>query len=242
MAPRPDALVERGLIELPLIGLYDDPDPAAFAPTVTPGTREHACLFAFFDHWKRGETLHLTEKVHGCGGCGRALFGVEGRSREEFLSFLVDTEGLKASRELMERWLESHRTYEPEHGNILVGPLRDDRYEHLKTVTFLVDPDRLALLVYAVHYESDPEENPVLTAPFGSGCMQFITLFENLDEAKGMIGATDVAMRRFLPHDILAVTVTKPMYERLCRLDEKSFLYKPFWKNLMAARGGAPGK
>ena len=27
MAPRPDALVERGRIELPLIGLYDDPAP-----------------------------------------------------------------------------------------------------------------------------------------------------------------------------------------------------------------------
>ncbi|MBN1886137.1 MAG: DUF169 domain-containing protein [Candidatus Krumholzibacteriota bacterium] len=242
MAPRADALIERGMIDLPVIGFYDAPDAAAFAPTVTPGTRRHACLFAFFDHWKRGETLHLTAADHGCGGCGRALFGVEERSREELLSFLVDTEGLKASRALMERWLSSHRAWAPEHGNVFIGPLRDDMYDRLVTATFLVDPDRLALLVYAVHYESTPEENPVMTAPFGSGCMQFVGLFEDLDAPKAMIGATDVAMRRFLPPEILAVTVTKPMYERLCRIDEKSFLYKPFWKNLMAARAGAPGK
>jgi hypothetical protein len=32
-------------------------------------------------------------------------------------------------------------------------------------------------------------------------------------------------------------TVTKPMFERLASLDERSFLSKPFWKRLMKARG-----
>ncbi len=30
--------------------------------------------------------------------------------------------------------------------------------------------------------------------------------------------------------------MTKPMFEQLCALDERSFLYKPFWKNLREAR------
>jgi hypothetical protein len=34
----------------------------------------------------------------------------------------------------------------------------------------------------------------------------------------------------------LAFTVTLPMFEQLCRLDEKSFLYKPFLRNLQKAR------
>jgi hypothetical protein len=35
---------------------------------------------------------------------------------------------------------------------------------------------------------------------------------------------------------ILAFTVTKPMFEQLCALDERSFLFKPFLKNLRKAR------
>ena len=34
-------------------------------------------------------------------------------------------------------------------------------------------------------------------------------------------------------------TVNRPLFERLCALDEKSFLYKPFWKGLQSTRGRA---
>jgi hypothetical protein len=45
-------------------------------------------------------------------------------------------------------------------------------------------------------------------------------------------------MRQFMPPDILALTVTRPMFERICSLDRSSFLYKPFWQDLVKARGG----
>jgi len=32
-------------------------------------------------------------------------------------------------------------------------------------------------------------------------------------------------------------TVTRPMFEQLCGLDERSFLYKGFWKDLVNTRG-----
>jgi hypothetical protein len=51
------------------------------------------------------------------------------------------------------------------------------------------------------------------------------------------MGATDIAMRRHLPPDILAFTVTKAMFRQLCELGEESFLYKPFWGDLKKARG-----
>lgn len=43
-------------------------------------------------------------------------------------------------------------------------------------------------------------------------------------------------MRRFIPPEILAFTVTRPMFEELCALDERSFLDKPFWKELQKVR------
>jgi hypothetical protein len=39
--------------------------------------------------------------------------------------------------------------------------------------------------------------------------------------------------------ELLALTATRPMYELLCALDERSFLAKPFWKQLRQARGRA---
>jgi hypothetical protein len=61
-------------------------------------------------------------------------------------------------------------------------------------------------------------------------------LFENLQVPRAVLGATDIAMRQYLPPDILAFTVTRPLFESLCQLDEKSFLHKPFWENLKRAR------
>jgi len=57
------------------------------------------------------------------------------------------------------------------------------------------------------------------------------------DIPQASIGATDIAMHQYLPPDILAFVVTKPMFRQLCSLDERSFLYKSFLQNLKKARG-----
>ncbi len=61
-------------------------------------------------------------------------------------------------------------------------------------------------------------------------------LFEDLNKPQAIVGATDMAMRLYLPKDIMAFTVTKPLYERLCKLDDNSFLQKSFIKRLKKAR------
>ncbi len=66
--------------------------------------------------------------------------------------------------------------------------------------------------------------------------MELAPLFDNLNVPQAIIGATDDTIRQSFPPDILAFTVTKPMFERLCALDEQSFLYKPFWDDLQKAR------
>lgn len=237
MQPDASKLLEKAGIITPMIGIYDAPEPGSFKPLVTPRTGPHTCAFAYYNQWLKGQTLHLTEEHYGCGGCGRVMFGQMTRSRDEFIRFLVDDEGLKVSHELMEQWLDSHETYKRQHAHILIGPLRADQYEYLKTVTFWVNPDQLGLLMLGAQYYRAPTDPPPVLAPFGSGCMELLPLFENLDIPQAIIGATDIAMRQFLPADLMAFTVTRPMFELLCQLDEKSFLYKPFWKNLRKARG-----
>ena len=100
-----------------------------------------------------------------------------------------------------------------------------------------MNPDQLGLLMTGANYDNAPGDPPPVTAPFGSGCSLLLGLFGDLSIPQAMIGATDIAMRQYLPPDMLAFTVTRPLFEKLCRLDEKSFLYKPFWQNLRKARG-----
>ena len=236
MQPDPSTLLAAAGIRLPLLGFYDAPDPVPFAPVVAPKAGSSTCLFAYFKRWLAGDTLHLTRQQHGCGGAGRALCGVQARSREDFIRFLVDEEGLKSSHALMGAWLDHDRPYQQEHDHLLIGGLRASQYEYLRSVTFWVDPDQLGLLMLGAQYHSGPPDPAPVLAPFGSGCMQLVTLFTDLDRPQAVVGATDIAMRRYLPPDVLAFTVTRPMFEQLCALDERSFLHKDFWKRLQAAR------
>lgn len=238
MHPDPTYLLEKSGVEFPIIGLYDAPDVSSFEPLVRPAEGRWACLFMFWENWRRGETLHLTEANYGCGGAGKYLFGVSTRTRDEYIDFLYGTEGLKASPELMGEWIDQARPYEPRHGNILVGPLRDEQYDHLKTATFFVTPDQLSLFVIGAYYHQGTPVPAKVTAPFASGCGLLGPLFEDLEEPRAMIGATDIAMRKYLPPDILAFTVTKPTYEQLCSLDGRSFLDKAFWRDVRKAREG----
>lgn len=237
MQPDPSELLQIAGIETPLIGFYDAPDPEAFEPLVRPRADSYACVFAFFKTWLKGKTLHLNEECYGCRGAGRYLCGVQTRTHEELIKFLVDEEGLKASRALMEEWLDHRRTYDRKHRDVFIGPLRPEHHQYLRSVTFYVTPDQLALMSLGAQYHSRPSDPQPVLAPFGAGCMQLVTLFEDLDAAQAVLGATDIAMRMYLPPSLLAFTVTVPMFEQLCSLDERSFLHKPFWRKLSKARG-----
>ncbi|UCF60478.1 MAG: DUF169 domain-containing protein [Anaerolineaceae bacterium] len=237
MQSNPNNLTKIIDLHLPLIGFYDAPDEYPFHPLVEPSS-DKRCVFAFFNHWLNGETLRITKDNYGCGGAGHWLCGITTRSREDYIKFLVDNEGLKSSHDLMNQWLAQRKPYQQEHSNILIGPLREGQYEFLKTVTFYVNPDQLSALMLGAQYNSAPEDPSPVIAPFGSGCMEMVALFDDLTIPQAIIGATDIAMRKHLPPDVVAFSVTKHMFEQLCKLDESSFLYKPFWNNLRKARGG----
>lgn len=235
--PDPAYLISRIGLTIPLIGFYDAPDTSPFEPLIKPEPGKRACIFAFYRQWLQGKTLHITKEISGCRGAGHWVFNKVTWSREDFVKFLADDEGLKASHALMNKWLDYNQPYRQEYPNILIGPLREDQYTYLKTITFFVNPDQLSALMLGAQYNSAPSDPPSVIAPFGSGCMELVPLFQDFNIPQAIIGATDIAMRQYLPPNILALTVTKPMFKQLCALDEQSFLYKPFWKRLRKARG-----
>ena len=239
--PDPTRLLEELALDRPLVGAYDAPEPDAFAPLVAPtaGTGRGPCVFHYYRRWLAGETLHLTAEAFGCGGCGRAFFGVPAREREDFIDFLWGDEGLRASRELMAAWIDNAPTYRPEHGHVLLGPLKPALARYLKTVTFWVNPDQLSVLQHgAYHHHAWGDPDPV-TVPFGSGCLELVATFRDLEAPQAVIGGTDIAMRGDLPRDVLAFTVTVPLFAQLCALGDESFLGKGFLERLRKTRGGS---
>ncbi|MBN1271593.1 MAG: DUF169 domain-containing protein [Candidatus Aminicenantes bacterium] len=220
-------------MRLPLFGFYDAPDPEPFMPLVEPEKGD--CAFLFYEQWLKGNTLHLTKERYGCGGAGNWMFGIQGRSKEEFISFLVDEEGLKASHELMEKWIDTRKPYKALFPHLFIGPLKENLLEYARTVTFFVDPDQLSILMLGAQYFSSPDDPPPVIAPFGSGC-SLLQPFRDLSLPQAALGATDIAMRRHIPPALLAFTVTMPMFFQLLSLDKRSFLYKRFFAELKKAR------
>lgn len=236
MQPNPDNLLKKAGITHPLIGFYDAPDPAPFEPILTPKSGKWACVFMFYKKWLEGHALMIEKENFGCGGAGYWLCNVETRNRDDFVKFLVDDEGLKSNHDLMNRWLDHKKPYTPKHPYVFIGPVKENQYNYLKSITFYVNPDQLSLLMLGANYDNGPDDPSAVMAPFGPGCGQMIQ-FDDLSIPQAIIGSTDIAMRQYLPPDLMAFTVTKPLFEKLCKLDEKSFLYKPFWQTLRKKRG-----
>ncbi|MCF8372729.1 MAG: DUF169 domain-containing protein [Bacteroidales bacterium] len=240
METNPTYLLSKLGITIPLIGVYDTPDLSVFSDVLKIKSEGRGtCLFAYYKKWLEGKHLLLTKDNHGCRGCGNWWWDVQKRSREDFVDFLVHDEGLKVDGETMNAWLDVNHTYKASHENIVVGPLIEKASDYLKTVSFFVNPDQLSALITGAHYFQKPGDYSPVIAPFGSGCMEFLTMFDDFDNPMAIIGSTDIAMRQFLPANIMIFSVTVPMFKLLCSLGEKSFLNKPFLERLIKSRGGS---
>ncbi|NOY36915.1 MAG: DUF169 domain-containing protein [Chlorobi bacterium] len=225
-------LMEKTGIRFPLIGFYDTDNKSAFEPLILSRT----CVFAYYKQWEKGKSLLITGNQFGCPGAGTWLCNIKSRTKEDYIKFLADDEGLKASRDLMGQWLDHVRPYKQQYENLIIGPLKASEYKYLKTITFFVNPDQLSILMIGAQLFSKPCDPEPVLAPFGSGCMQLVSLFDDLDIPQAIIGATDMAMRKYIPFNILALTVTKPMFEQLCSLGRDSYLNKKFINELKKAR------
>ncbi|MBN1163435.1 MAG: DUF169 domain-containing protein [Candidatus Krumholzibacteriota bacterium] len=232
-------------LDTPLIALYDCPPSEDFGKLVRASGR--SCCFAYYKRWLKGETLVIerdqggfSDPQNGCPGAQNA-FGL-GRGYPPYMAhFLTDGEGapmgegLKATPSLAQSFLDRARPPRPSSNTLLLGPLRLERWENIRSLSFLVDPDRLsALMTLAAYWSSDPE---LILATFSSGCGLLWRELENSNRERAVIGGTDFAMRKYLPADILIFSVTPPLLEKMLTYPEESFLNKSWWNDLMKIRG-----
>ncbi len=225
-------LLAKTEIKFPLIGFYDTPNKEVFKNLVKPKT----CIFAYYKKWEKEKSILITKNQHGCPGAGTWLCDIKSRTREDYIKFLADDEGLKANHNLMGQWLDHVKPYQQQYKNLIIGPLKASEYKYLKTITFFVNPDQLSILMIGAQLYSKPCDPEPVAAPFGSGCMQLVSLFDDLSLPKAIIGTTDIAMRKYIPKNILAFTVSKPMFEQLCSLGKESYLEKRFINDLKKSR------
>jgi hypothetical protein len=90
--PCPQGLVRQLELSRPLVGFYDVSDAGPFEPPVRAAFG--GCVFAFYDDWAAGRTLHLDAEAFGCPGAGLALLDIPGSPPPDMLHHLVDVEGL----------------------------------------------------------------------------------------------------------------------------------------------------
>lgn len=235
-APSTDA-IERLKTKLrlstPLLALYDSRPSDAFAPLVE--AKGSACCFAYYKRWLAGETLVVKKGGGGCQGAMRA-FGLEKTYPAYMAHFLTDGEGapmgegLRATPDIAQAYIDAAVPPDVKSGAVLIGPLRPEQWDAVQSVTFLVDPDRLAAVMTLAGYWSAQD---VVTAPFGSGCS---FLWRSLGGDRSVIGGTDIAMRRYLPPDTMTFTVSPAHFAKMLTFPEDSFLFKSWWNDLMDFR------
>lgn len=230
--PCPDYLIEALGLEYAIVGLYD----LASIEGLHGIVEKRGCLFSCFEHWQRGESVHVCRARPGCPGSANWLCGSSAMSNENLLELLVEVEGLKPDCASMREFLAVQKPYAMRERHLVIGPLDASRTASLRTVTIFCDADQLSLLINAVFSLSPAPTQSLLLPSYGSGCLQLAAIFPSLDEPWAVISSTDVAMRVHLPRHVLSLTMTVPLFAKLCELGDESILAKHFWRRLRSSR------
>lgn len=231
-------------MENPIIAIYDTNPSSIFEPLVHAKGR--VCCFAYYQRWLKGETLVVSrgeggflDPKDGCPGMQNA-FGLSKSAAPWMAHFLTDGkgapmgEGLKATPELAQEFIDHAQSPTPSGDHILVGPLRLEQWDNVKTISFFVDPDRLsALMTLAAYWSADPDE---IAAPFSSGCGLMWREMISFNRDRAVIGCTDIAMRKYLPPEILCISVSPTRFEQMVNFPDDAFLNKEWWNELMKSR------
>ena len=240
-----DRLMRALRLDTPIVALYDAAPGGAFEPLVEAQGR--ACCFAYYPRWVAGVTVIVRRgddtfeaPRHGCPGLQRAL-GLSASYPPWMANFLTDGangapmgEGLKASAALAQQFIDQARAPEPSGDTMLMGPLKLERWQDVRTVTFFADPDRLSALMTLAQYWSGRGDE--IAAPFSSGCGLMWRELVNQDRDRAILGCTDIAMRRHLPADLLSLSVSPARFEQMLTYPDGAFLTREWWHELLKAR------
>jgi len=247
MAPKPKLiadLLKKLRLDIHPVAVYDTKPSDAFAPLIEAKGR--ACCFAYFDQLKSGYTLVIrkgsgsfSDPKNGCPGAQNA-FGL-GDGYPPFMAhFLTDGkgapmgEGLKATPELAQDFLDRALKPHLSGDTILIGPLKIEQWDFVRSISFFADPDRIsALMTLSAYWSSDPD---FIHAPFSSGCGLMFRDLENQDRKRAVLGCTDIAMRKYVPPEIMCITVSPKHFETMVNVPDDAFLNKSWWNDLMDFR------
>jgi len=247
MAPsteRIDILLKKLRLDIYPVAIYDASPSEAFAPLVEAKGR--VCCFAYFNQWKNGYTLvvrksgeSFSDPKNGCPGAQNA-FGLSNGYPPFMANFLTDGkgapmgEGLKATPELAQDFLDRAQKPDISGDTILIGPLKIEQWDSVRSVTFFADPDRIsALMTLSAYWSSDPD---FIHAPFSSGCGLMFRDLDNQNRERAVLGCTDIAMRKYIPPEIMCISVSPRHFETMTSFPEDSFLNKTWWNDLMDFR------
>jgi hypothetical protein len=219
-------------IKNPPIAVYDSSPDAEFTPISKP---KH-CIYECINDWFDGKYTIINKYSFTCPGAAYWMLGISVMPREKLVEFLYKQEGLKASKELLNNYLDNNKPYIPKNDRVVVGPINEKYYDDITSITIFVNPDQLSALITAANYNT--AEKTVVTAPFGSGCSLLLAPFSDPKARNTIIGCTDAAMRKYIPKDMLCITMNKPVFEDICNITKESFLTKAFVKDLKEVRGG----
>jgi hypothetical protein len=123
---------------------------------------------------------------------------------------------------------------------VVMKPFRDVNFarDNVRSITFLVNADQLSALVVLANYDSEHNENVII--PFAAGCQSIgiCTFRENEREhPRAVVGLVDLSarknLRRQFGKDMLSLSVTPAMFQRMEKNVEGSFLQCETWKSLM---------
>jgi hypothetical protein len=232
-------------LETPLIAVYDALPAPEFEPLID--VKGRTCCFAYYQRWLQGTTIIIRKAAggfmnpeFGCHGA-QVSFGLSKDFPSFMAHFLTDGvgapmgEGLKATPELAQEYIDRARPPRLETDTILIGPLRLKQWDRVKSVTFLADPDRIAaLMTLAAYWSADPD---FVQAPFSSGCGLLWRELQAQERDRAILGCTDIAMRKYLPPNILSISVTPKHFEKMTTFPDNAFLMRDWWNDLMKARG-----
>lgn len=166
---------------------------------------------------------------------GMAASGPSGMAEELLLG-----ERYIKSPELVQKYIANLPIMDIPTRYVVMKPLRDVDLasDDVRSITFLVNPDQLSALVVLANYDSEDNENVMI--PFAAGCQSIgiCTFRENeWEHPRAVVGLVDLSarknVRRQLGKDVMSLSVTSGMFQRMEDNVEGSFLQRETWKSLV---------
>jgi uncharacterized protein (DUF169 family) len=208
------------------------------------------CVAAMLVAASKGRTAVFDRNTFGCVGGGTGLGfgdqyktfpieyllstgnGTEYRDRQH-KTYVTEGEGYFRTPDLARKFVDDLPMRDVPTEYVVFRPLEQVQNAHLPTlVIFLANPDQLSALMVLANYDRAKNDNVI--APFGAGCQSILFGLAEAERVtqRGVIGFTDISVRKLVDRDLLSFTVPWKMFLEMEANVEGSFLQREQWVEL----------